>query len=946
MNVFERAAKKTVGTISDIGSTIDDVITQPVVDVVEGVGDLAQNTFDTVKGTTEQLLQGDLGGAVDELKTGLSGIEDIVSETYMDIRDPLQAAAVMVGNYFLPGSSIITSKLVSDEAQTILNTNGGQLMNMAAGVGGGVQGNLSNYGVVADAATGANATPELLGEAGGNTFALGAPSEGVIPLGEAAGTTTADTLASQTEKMLAPVRDAVPSTPGEIVKLENMANATSDPIGAMNAAKGYTASDLDYLKSIGVPDSIIANAPTTSAEVIGGATPAAAATTTSSITDKLVKGKVAGDAIAKIATKAGTPTDGGGGSNVAEMSALIGLLLAKRKESEGRRKNPYGSSSDSLTLAVGGAVPEVTNTIQVGTSDDGKSPYATAATPDTTGIVAPTDAAATLATVSTTDSTDPKLMAQATTAGATTDATGAAPVTATTALAPSAVSADTIAASAAQGAVTKSLEQVAAEQGTVSEASKITAAQMEPTSTAVGDLTAAQGTAAQVGPVATRTLQAGELVGGTAVDQAKVDAALKQNVAAQGTVTEDMTTQGQLNKILTNFDAGNPPSWAAASMRAATAQMAARGLGASSLAGQAIIQATLEAATPIAAADAKVFEQMGLTNLSNRQQMAVLTGQQRAAFLGQEFDQNFQTKVLNAARIADIADKNFTATVQIALENAQLANTMNVANLSAKNALVLAEAAQIANLETTNLNNRQQAAVENAKSFLAMDIKNLDNRQQTKLFKAKEIADVIVSDNAADNAAKATNAANKLDADKINANLALTASTFNAAEKNKVAITNQSAADAMLKFNAQEKNDRAEFNANLSTQISMANSKILADISMSNTREKNAIAQVNAKNATDMSATVFTQKTQTYRDQMELAYKRSDDNADRANEIIKQVIVSNAAIYSANQTADAAFYGAIGNALTKMATGSGGVTGLITDFKNAWNAITDLVPKK
>jgi len=922
---LKNPGKAIVGTVKDIGSTIDDVITQPVVDVVEGVGDLAQNTFDTVKGTTEQLLQGDLGGAVDEIKTGLSGIEDIVSETYMDIRDPLQAAAVMVGNYFLPGSSIITSRLVSDEAQTILSSNGGQLMNMAAGVGGGIEGNLSNYGKIADAAT-------------GTTAATSAPVYDISPVPDATtaasttttASTTADTLYDQTQKLLQPVRDYF--TP-ESTKLANMANATTDPIAAMNAAKGYTTSDLAYLKEIGVPDSIIATAPTTAAEVIKMNAPAAA--TTTSMTDKLVKGKVAGDAIAKIATKAGTPTDGSGGSNVAEMASLIQLLLAKRKESEATRQDPYGQ----VRMAAGGAVPEVTNTVTVGTGTAG---YATAAAPDTTGIVAPTDGVSTQATATTTDATAAGLTAKATEAGATTDAVRAADVAATQAAAPSAVTAGTIAASTAQGAVTKSLEQVAAEQGTVSDAAKIAAQTMVPTSTAVGDLTAAQGTAAQVGAVADRTLQAGELVSGTAVDQAKVDAALKQNVAAQGTVTEDMTTQGQLNKLLTNFDAGNPPAWAAGSMRTAMAQMAARGLGSSSLAGQAIIQATLEAATPIAAADAKVFEQMGLTNLSNRQAMAVLTGQQRAAFLGQEFDQNFQTKVLNAARIADIADKNFTATVQIALENAQLANTMNVANLSAKNALVLAEAAQIANLETTNLNNRQQAAVENAKSFLAMDIKNLDNRQQTKLFKAKEIADVIVSDNAAENAAKATNAANKLDADKINANLALTASTFNAAEKNKVAITNQSAADAMLKFNAQEKNDRAEFNANLSTQISMANAKVLADISMSNTREQNAIAQVNAKNATDMSATVFTQKTQTYRDQIELAYKRSDDNADRANEIIKQVIVSNAQIYSANQTADAAFYGAIGNALTKMATGSGGVTGLIKDFKEAWTAVKGL----
>ena len=45
------------------------------------------------------------------------------------------------------------------------------------------------------------------------------------------------------------------------------------------------------------------------------------------------------------------------------------------------------------------------------------------------------------------------------------------------------------------------------------------------------------------------------------------------------------------------FEGGNTPAWAAGSMRAATATLAARGLGASSLAGQAIVQAAMEAAS-------------------------------------------------------------------------------------------------------------------------------------------------------------------------------------------------------------------------------------------------------------------------------------------------------------------------------------------------------------
>jgi hypothetical protein len=476
--------------------------------------------------------------------------------------------------------------------------------------------------------------------------------------------------------------------------------------------------------------------------------------------------------------------------------------------------------------------------------------------------------------------------AQAATATQVTEAAGVT--------APTTVTTPTITAATAAPAVTKALEGVTAQQGAVSQQAQVQAATQAPTTTALAGVEAAQGTAAQVEAAPTRTVQAGEIVSGPAVDMAKAEETLAKTQAAQGVVTEEMTTQGQLNKLLQDFDAGAPPPWAAASLRAATAQLAARGLGASSLAGQAIIQATLEAATPIAAADAKVFETMGLTNLSNRQAIAVLTGQQRAQFLGQEFDQAFQTRVLNAARIADIADKNFDAQTQIALENARLTNTMDIANLSAKNAVVLAKAAQMANLETANLNNRQQAAVQNAQAFLQMDIKNLDNRQQTMLFKAQEVSDAIVSDTAAENAARATNATNALEANKINATLALTAQQFNATERNKVALANMDARNELAKFNAQEANDRAEFNANLSTQINVANAKIIADISTANTAAINAAYAVNAKNATDLSAAAYAQQSQTYRDLLEMSWKTGESEKDRIKDIAVATISKDA----------------------------------------------------
>ena len=493
--------------------------------------------------------------------------------------------------------------------------------------------------------------------------------------------------------------------------------------------------------------------------------------------------------------------------------------------------------------------------------------------------------------------------------------TTAAPVAAvapTAITTPAPITAEAIAPSTSTGAITTELDKVAAEQGAVSEAAKATAATVEPTKTAVGAIQAAQGEAGVVAPIAARIAQEGELVKGTGVDMAKAEETLTKTQAAQGVVTEEMTTQGQLNKLLTDFDAGKPPPWAASTMRAATAQMAARGLGASSMAGQAIVQAALEAAAPIAQADAKVFEQMGLQNLSNRQQTAILLGQQRAAFLGQEFDQTFQAKVLNAAKISDIANKNFDATVTVALENARLTSTMDIANLSARNAMVLATAAQTANLETANLNNRQQVAVENAKAFLAMDVKNLEARQQTTLFKAQQISASILSDTSAENAAKATNATNKLDADKVNASLALTADQFNSAERNKVSIANANAANELVKFNAEQANQRENFNATMTAQININNAKNLIDISTANTAAINAANAVNAKNATDLSASNYAQQNLIYKDLLEMSWNSGENEKQRATAIAQTTITANATLASAGKAADAESSGFLG----------------------------------
>ena len=156
---------------------------------------------------------------------------------------------------------------------------------------------------------------------------------------------------------------------------------------------------------------------------------------------------------------------------------------------------------------------------------------------------------------------------------------------------------------------------------------QVTAAQQ--TASSVGDLNAAQGNATLINSPVQRNIQAGELVSGAA--NAQTAATFTEQVdAATATPSVQATVQGQLAQLTANFDATNPPAWAAGALRGVQAQMAARGVGASSMAGQAMVQAAMESALPIAQADASIQAQFETQNLSNRQQRAMLAAQQRA----------------------------------------------------------------------------------------------------------------------------------------------------------------------------------------------------------------------------------------------------------------------------------------------------------------------------
>ena len=431
-------------------------------------------------------------------------------------------------------------------------------------------------------------------------------------------------------------------------------------------------------------------------------------------------------------------------------------------------------------------------------------------------------------------------------------------------------------------AVQTALDATQAAQGTVDPRAEVVAAQQ--TASSVGDLEAAQGNAILMDNPVQREIQDGELISGVA-DAEKAAKFTEEIQAAQATPTQQATVQGQLEGLMQQFEGGQTPAWAAGAMRNAQGILAKRGLGASSIAGQAVVQAAMESALPIAQADASTVAQFESQNLSNRQQRNMLAAQQRATFMGMEFDQEFQARVQNAGRIADVANMNFTAEQQVALENSRIANTMNLANLSNSQAMVMAEAAALSQLDMANLNNRQQASVQNAQNFMQMDMQNLSNQQQTEMFKAQSRIQSLFTDQAATNASRQFNATSQNQTDQFFASLQSQTSQFNASQANAQAQFNAGQVNTVERFNQEIANQRDQFNAQNQLVIAQSNATWRREIATADTAAVNRANELNAKAVLDISNQAYNNLWQYYADTMEWAWTSADKELDRMNNL-------------------------------------------------------------
>ena len=475
-------------------------------------------------------------------------------------------------------------------------------------------------------------------------------------------------------------------------------------------------------------------------------------------------------------------------------------------------------------------------------------------TPDTAGVTDPMIQGGQIATG--TGQAGAAQQAQMTSAG-----------TGTQASLPGAPQVSTMDPTQAANAVGDAARASRAAQGSVSRQAQVSAAQADPTGAAQLGLQAAQlGQAQTVDAPDPMRSTPDQLVSGATVDQKRVEETLALSEAA--------SVADELGELMQDFDGGDTPAWAAGAMRAANAAMAARGLSASSMAGMAVVQAAMESALPIAQMDA-----------ANKQQMAMAKAEQRAKFLGMEFDQSFQTKVKNAARISEIANINFSAEQQVALENARMAQTVDLSNLSNKQAKIMSDAAAMTQMDMANLNNRQQANVQNAQAFLAMDMANLDNEQQNSMFQSQSIVNSLFTDAAADNAAKQFNATSANQAEQFFTGLSATVAQFNTEQSNAMARFNAGEANALSQFNTGQENLRDQFNATNHLVVSQANTQWFQNLTTADNAAVNQANRDAAMAANNLTMTAYNNTVQRERDILAWAWQSGENQSERQNNI-------------------------------------------------------------
>ncbi len=184
---------------------------------------------------------------------------------------------------------------------------------------------------------------------------------------------------------------------------------------------------------------------------------------------------------------------------------------------------------------------------------------------------------------------------------------------------------------------------------------------------------------------------------------AQVDTAPVEVQAAIAALPNEALVSVQLENLLAGIDEGVTPSWARPAVQLVESRLNARGLNVSTVGRDALFNAIIQTALPIAQSNAAALQQRANQNLSNEQQANL-----------QESSQEMQLRLTNLANRQDAGS-----------QTAQLAQQINLTQGQFTQQVQMTEAEQRQQVRLQSLQNEQQAAMSNLGNDQQIELANL-----------------------------------------------------------------------------------------------------------------------------------------------------------------------------------------------------------------------------
>ena len=389
---------------------------------------------------------------------------------------------------------------------------------------------------------------------------------------------------------------------------------------------------------------------------------------------------------------------------------------------------------------------------------------------------------------------------------------------------------------------------------------------------------------------------------------------------------EEALVSNQIDSLLEGVESGNIPPWASPAVSAVEQMLAQRGLSASTVGRDNLLNAIITSALPIAQANAQAIQQ------SVTQQKSI---EATAALKDAEMSQ--QTALFNAQNVFQMDMAQFSADQQRAVNNAKFLQTVSLTNANMEQQGVVQDAVLLSQANLAEADQNTKLGIQHAQAFLAMDMANLNNQQQANVLKAQQLQQRLLSNQSAANAALQFNATSEQQTNQFMTSLKAQTDQFNATQTNAMAQFNaqqENAAEARRvanefeaakldaqmateidKFNSAQSFAREQFNVQNATAIAQSNVQWRRQANTADTAAINAVNQQNAQNAFGLTSAAQNFLWQELRDEADYIFKRWD------NEESRKASLMIAALGNEGATSKESAWGTNLAAITKLVEG-------------------------